>query len=165
MESQARNTLISSGLNTVSVLHMKSQVLSRASLSMNPNSLTRITSDSTKYATRLLSVRFVTRDKCVTLGRMSSLQLLQHRSLSKTLSQDLEAGLEASAERSQRLLTQRSLNLVMHTGPTMESGVGKKYTIQGWFTNSLVSDIELTLRSETKDQVLRRGQAKIHHHA
>lgn len=132
---------------------------------MKPKSLTRITRDSTKYATRLLSVRFVAQDKCVTLGRMSSLQLLQHRSLSKTLSQDLEADFEASAERPQRLLTQRSLNLVMHSGPTMEPGVGKKYTIQGWFTDSLISDIELTLKSETKDQVLRRGQAKIHHHA
>lgn len=63
------------------------------------------------------------------LGRMSSLQILQHRTLSKGSSPELKG----SIEQSQRLLPQRFITLIMYSGSTMESGVGKKYTIQGRF--------------------------------
>ncbi|KAI7773936.1 hypothetical protein LA080_009626 [Diaporthe eres] len=100
--TNVRNTFISSSARTVSVLHMKS------------------------YARKLLGVSFSADEKCLMLGRMTTLQILHHRTLIKDAVPDSREGMG----RSPHLLPQRHITVVMHSEPTIESGVGKKYTIQ-----------------------------------
>ncbi|KAL2272841.1 hypothetical protein FJTKL_05958 [Diaporthe vaccinii] len=104
--TNVRNTFISSSARTVSVLHMKS--------------------DASRYARKLLGVSFSADEKCLMLGRMTTLQILHHRTLIKDAVPDSREGMG----RSPHLLPQRHITVVMHSEPTIESGVGKKYTIQ-----------------------------------
>lgn len=89
----------------------------------------KVGSDASRYARKLLGVSFSTDEKCLMLGRMTTLQILHHRTLIKGAAEDSRGGMG----RSPHLLPQRHITVVMHSEPTIESAVGRKYTIQGEF--------------------------------
>lgn len=97
---------------------------------------------------------------------MSSLQILQHRTLLKNLGTDLHDGNMSDLQR--RLLPQQFVVLVMHLECSIGTGTVNKYMIQSQLNISVSQpfcDIRLSLYySPTQYQGLWHGQAKVHYY-